>query len=575
MTDPERGSGRAKGLFDWPAIRFFVGYYRPRAMRLVVFTLGAALQSLLVLPVLALIRFAFDGAIPRGDVRALVRVGLAIILLRALGSAISLVLRSHILTTIKGAVTELRRDLITRVYQLSRRYFGSADLAVLQTRIVQDSERVDNLSNTLFSGVVPSAAAAVVLFIVLIALNWQLVLVSGAMLPLLWISTRFSGWLVQRHVFSFQRAFEGFSKGVHFAVRQIDLTRVKAYEAEELERQQRHIGDLRVSGHRMAMSFAVHSQVQRTLTGLGGILILVIGGAFVASGSMTIGEFLTFYVAAGMFYGYVETLTGSVPELVSGNESLVTLHRFMTNGEPEPYHGTRPIGFDGSVEMRGVSFAYDDAPVLRDVSLTIPRGTHVAVVSPNGAGKSTLVYLLLGFYKPQRGQVLASGVPFDEIDIRALRRSIGIVSQHPEFFAGTVRENMAYGSPGATQQEIESAARAALAEEIIATLPEGYDTQIGERGLRLSGGEGQRLAIARALLGRPRMLILDEPTNHLDAQTIGRLMHELTEWHERPTLLIISHDPAVLEFAEVVYRLHDGTLSRDALAAVDATTVTS
>jgi ABC-type multidrug transport system fused ATPase/permease subunit len=197
----------------------------------------------------------------------------------------------------------------------------------------------------------------------------------------------------------------------------------------------------------------------------------------------------------------------------------------------------------------------------------------VAVVGPNGAGKSTLVYLLLGFYRPQQGQVLATGVPFDEIDIRALRRSIGIVSQHPEFFAGTVRENIAYGSPGATRKEIEEAARAALAEEIIATLPEGYDTEIGDRGMRLSGGEGQRLAIARALLGRPRMLILDEPTNHLDTQAIGRLMRELARWHERPTLLTISHDPAVLEFAEVVYRLQDGTLSRDALAAVDATAV--
>lgn len=569
IGDAERTEGAIR-LFDWPAVRFFLSYYRQRLTRLVLFTLGASLQSLLVLPVLALIRFAFDSAIPAGKVDALVKVGLAIILIRAAGSAISLILRSHVLHTIKGAITALRRDLVSRVYRLSHGYFTGADLAFLHTRIVQDSERVDQLSNTLFSGVVPAAVASVVLFVVLCALNWMLVLAGGIILPLIWFTTRRSGWLVRRHVFTFQRAFEGFSKGVQFTVRQLDLTRVKAFEAQELERQQRHIGELYASGHRMAMSYAVHSQVQRTLTGIGGILILVVGGAAVARGSMTIGEFITFYVAAGMFYGYLDSLTSSIPELLAGNASLATLHRLMTDGEPEPYHGARHIAFDGSVELRGVSFSFGGQPILRQVDLTIAQGDQVAIVGPNGAGKSTIVHLLLGFYRPQHGQVLATSIPFDEIDIRELRRSIGIVPQRPQFFAGTVRQNIAYGSPSATQEEIDAASRLALADEVIAGLPDGYDTAIGEHGVRLSGGEGQRLAIARALLGRPRMLILDEPTNHLDAHAIARLMRGLAEQPERPTLLLISHDPSIVDHADRVYRLHDGTLEPEIQAMANA-----
>jgi ATP-binding cassette, subfamily B, bacterial len=557
-------------LFDRAAVRLFFGYYRTRVGRLVLFTAGASLQSVLLLPVLVLIQFAFDRAIPGRDVASLVKAGAAIIGIRLLGTVISLLLRSQVLHTIKGAVTELRRDLVSRLYRLSHRYFASADLAVLHTRIVQDSERVDHFSNTLFSGVVPALAACVVLFIVLVVLSWQLVLVGAVVLPLTWLSSRASGWLVRRDVFTFQRAFEGFSRGVNFAVRQLDLTRVKAFEDQELERQGKHIGELYASGHKMAMSYAVHSQVQRTLTGIGAILILVVGGAAVARGTMTLGEFLTFYVAAGMFYGYLDTLTSSIPELLAGNASLVTLHRFLTDGEPEPYSGSRALAFDGSFQMRDVTFGYNETPVLRRVDLEIPPGSQVAIVGSNGAGKSTLVHLLLGFYKPDAGQVLASGVPIEQLDLKSLRRSIGVVPQRPQFFSGTVRENITYGSPEATEVEIGDAVRLSLAEEVIARLPDGYDTMIGDHGVKLSGGEAQRLAVARALLGRPRLLVLDEPTNHLDVSAIGRLMHGLARHADRPTLIVISHDRSVIEFAEKVYRLEDGTLRADPRALADA-----
>ncbi len=572
MTGKAERAQNASPLFDWSALHFFLGYYRPRLTRLVAFTLGAAAQSLLVLPVLALIRYAFDSAIPAGNVNALMMIGLAIILLRAAGSAMSLMLRAHVLHTIKGTVTELRRDLVSRVYRLSQGYFANADLAVLHTRIVQDSERVDQLSNTLISAVVPAAVASVVLFAVLCVLNWTLVLVGALVFPLMWLTTRRSGWFVKGHVVTFQRAFEGFSKGVQFTVRQLDLTRAKGFEVQELERQQGHIGELYATGHRMAMSYAIHSQVQRTLTGIAGMVVLVVGGAAVARGSMTLGEFITFYLAAGMFYGYVDTLTSSIPEMLAGNASLVTLHRFMTDGEAEPYRGARHVAFDGSVELRGVSFSYSVEPLLRHIDLSIAPHAQVAIVGANGAGKSTIVQLLMGFYRPQHGQVLVAGIPFDEIDIRELRRSIGIVPQRPQFFAGTVRENVAYGAPNATQGEIDDATRLALADEVIAGLPNGYDTPIGEQGVRLSGGEAQRLAIARALLGNPRLLILDEPTNHLDAPTIARVMRGLASQRERPSLLIISHDPTVVDHADRIYRLHDGVLTLQQRAMADATT---
>jgi ABC-type multidrug transport system fused ATPase/permease subunit len=547
-------------LFDRNAVAFFAGYYRERWGRLLGFALVASAQSLLFIPILLLIRRAFDVTIPQGDVRGLVIIGVEIFLLRVAGSAIQLALRSSILRTIKGAVTDLRRDLVSRLYALSSGHFARADLDHAQTRIVQDTERVDVLSNALLSGMLPACFTSVALLAYLLYLDWQLVLLTAAAVPLLWIATRVSAWIVKRDVHAFQRAFEQFSKGVRFVLQHMELTRATAYEREEIARQHGTVEHLRATGHRMAMSFAVHRQVQRTITGLVGLLILVAGGAAVARGMMTVGEFLSFTFAAGLLNGQLDTVISGVPDLIAGNESLVTLRSLMTEGELEPYRGSRHVALDGRIELRDVTFAYDEHVVLRNVSLALAPRASVAIVGPNGAGKTTVLNLIAGLARPAAGELRASDVPYDVLDIRALRRSIGIVAQHPSFFAGTVRENIAYGRPDATMDEIAAAARLALAHDFIALLPQGYDTEIGEGGALLSGGECQRLAIARALLGRPALLILDEPTNHLDRDAIERLMTGLLAWSERPTLLMISHDPTVVEFAETVYRLEQGAL---------------
>jgi ABC-type bacteriocin/lantibiotic exporter with double-glycine peptidase domain len=212
--------------------------------------------------------------------------------------------------------------------------------------------------------------------------------------------------------------------------------------------------------------------------------------------------------------------------------------------------------------------------VVRDVNLELRPGSSVAIVGPNGAGKSTVLYLILGFYRPLRGALRADGAAYDRLDLVELRRGIGVVMQHPTFFAGTVRENITYGYPEATDEEIAVAARLALADEFIQALPQGYDTPIGEGGLLLSGGEVQRIAIARALLRKPKLLILDEPTNHLESAAIHRLLDHLAALEPRPGVLIISHDREVLRYADVVHRLEDGTLSEFSLpAAVPAATV--
>jgi ABC-type multidrug transport system fused ATPase/permease subunit len=285
---------------------------------------------------------------------------------------------------------------------------------------------------------------------------------------------------------------------------------------------------------------------------------------------MTLGEFVSFYFAAGLLNGQIGRINGAFPDLIKGNESLVTLRELSNAGPLEPYHGTRLIAFDGMIALRDVTFSFGLHTVLRHVSLDIDKSSNIAIVGPNGVGKTTILHLICGFYRPDEGRLLANGVPYDEINLCELRRSIGVVMQHFTFFSGTVLENISYGCRGASREEVIAASKRALADDFVRHLPEGYDTEIGVEGMRLSGGEYQRLAIARALVGRPKLLILDEPTNHLDAETVNRLMDTLVNDPHRPALLTITHDPTVVRYADAVYHLEGGILSPQRIPVPDA-----
>jgi ABC-type multidrug transport system fused ATPase/permease subunit len=541
-------------------LRFAYPYYSRRAGRLAFSTVATSLQSLLFIPALLLLRRAFDTAIPSGDVTGLVWIGVGIVLIRATTSGLSLLLRAYMLRTTRGAVADLRADLMARLYCLSRRFFTRADYANLHTRIVQDTERIEAISQTLFSVALPALLTVPVLAGVLIYLDWRLVLLGLLFLPPLWFATRITSRNVKKQVVRNQRAFERFSKSVLFAINHIDLTRVRAFEHEEVARQRSAIDGLSETGHHMAMAFATQGQVQRTIANVGGICLLVAGGALVASGGMTIGELLAFFVAASQLGGYANKVLGSIPDVIAARQYLATLQDVMMRGEPEPYSGKQRPDLSAGIAVRNVTFAYEGAPVLRDASLSLPPGSNVAIIGPNGSGKSTLLHLLLGFYRPQEGSLTVGELEYDDVDMRELRRGFGLVPQRPAFFHGTVRENVAYGFPDASEDNVRAACRRAHADEFVQRLPQAYDTPIGERGFRLSGGECQRLAIARALLGDPRVLVLDEPTNHLDVETVGRLMRELTS-NDR-TVITISHDPEVVQLADTVYYLAEERLVR-------------
>lgn len=536
--------------------------YRGEGRSLAIYTLGAVLMSAAALPNLLLLRAAFDTAIPGRRVQLLIEIGLALVLLRAATSLLALSLRSYMVLSVRGATARLRNELVAALQARSHAAMADRDTARLHSQIVFDTERVDNMADAVLSGALPAAVTSLLLLGALLWLNPWLVLLATLFLPVIWLAGRWTSRRMSGGIREFQAAFEQFGRGTRFLLDHLDLTRGLAAEAWERTRQASLVESLRAAAVRMARANAQHSHLQSNLVGLPGAFLLVVGGAAVANGSLTLGGFVIFYVAAGQLNTQFDRLSSALPAFLSGVESLAAIHQLKEAGPLEPYRGTNPHEFMGHIAIRDATFRYgdDDPPVLRDLSFHIEPGEIAAVVGANGAGKTTLIHLLMGFLRPDAGAVEADGVPYDAMDIRELRRAIGLVPQHPLLFAGTVLDNIVYGRPDATRADALEAAELASAGPLLRGLPLGIDTRVGEGGAALSGGERQLLALARAQLGRKRLLILDEPTNHLDRTTVARLMDEIANRPDRPAVLIVSHDPEVVAHATQVWSLEGGVL---------------
>lgn len=542
------------------AWRYYLSRYRPHVAGLALAVFLALAQSLLALPVVVLIRRVFDTAIPSRQLNALVWIGLAIFGLTIAGGLATLAVRYLTLKITKLVIRDIRGALLDHLYLLSRSFYGGADRGGLHAGIVQDTERLDMMSNALVAQVLPAALAGAALCAVLAYLNWVLFLVLIAIAPVMTAVNRGLRKHVRSRFQAFRRSFEGFSKGVLFVLETMDLTRLQSAESFELERQRGRLEELRRTSGAMAWLDTAYQLTQHTLSVIASLLILVVGGAAVAAGKMSLGDLAAFYLTVSLLRGHAGTLLSVAPQLIAGAESLRVLVEVLHAAELEPYRGTRRIEFRGAIAFESVHFAYRDEPVLKGVDLSIGPGEVVAVVGPNGSGKTTLIHLICGFYRPQRGRLTADGQPYEELDIAHLRRACGLVPQDPLLFRGSIRDNIAYGSPQAGEEEVLRAAGLATADEFIRELPAGYDSDAGENGALLSGGQRQRIAIARAMLRRPRLLILDEPTNHLDRAAVSQLMTSLARLPEKPAILLISHDREIIAHAHKVFAVEDGRL---------------
>ena len=461
------------------------------------------------------------------------------------------------------SITEMRREVQRHVGRLSVGYFEQTKSGSLLSRVMNDAEGIRNLVGTGLVEVVGGLVTAVFALGILFYLNARLTLIAIGVLSLFAFVMKYA-FKTLRPLFRERskinaelagRLTESFS-GVRV---------VKAYRAERREALVFAKGAHRLFRNiaRTMTSFSAIGAASTLLLGVIGVAIMAIGGNEILSGRMTVGDFFAFTLYLGLLVGPVAQIVNigsQITEAFAGLERI----REIRNERPEDEgdERRRPLArIEGTIELRDVWFEYKaDAPVLKGISFTALPGTSTALVGPSGSGKSTLIGLIAAFHRPTSGRILIDGQDLSEVRLSDYRSHLGVVFQDNFLFDGTVFENIAYARPHATEDEVLRAARIARCDDFVQKLADGYETIVGERGVKLSGGERQRVAIARAILADPRILILDEATSSLDSESEAAIQEGLAELMKGRTTFVIAHRLSTIRRADAILVLEDGQI---------------
>lgn len=460
---------------------------------------------------------------------------------------------------------DVRMRLFRHLLALPPSFFQRQKLGDLLARVDDDADAVADAIVGTSAEAVSNVLKLLVFAGALVLIDWRLALVALLVAPPCWWAARRISARV-RAIARQQRQWEGAVGAVSEEIlANTTLVQVHNRQADELGRFERAARGDFASQLAMERTRAVLSPVVSLLE-LAGVLAVVAAGAWsLAEGRITLGALLAFLAYMSQLYGPVRALShvaGDVAAAGASAERVIELLDAGSAAPASPAGGSVPEPIRGRITIEDVTYRYPgrSEPALHGATLAIDAGERVALVGPSGAGKSTVVSLLLRFADPDAGRIALDGHDLRDLDLAALRGAVAVVMQETLLLDASIRDNIAYGRPGATEAEILAAARAADIDGFVMSLPEKYDTRVGQRGRALSGGQRQRIAVARAMLRDAPVLVLDEPTTGLDEATARRILGPLRRLMAGRTTLLLSHDPLVVAEADRVVELREGRI---------------
>ncbi|OWL98328.1 ABC transporter ATP-binding protein [Deinococcus indicus] len=478
--------------------------------------------------------------------------------------------QSYLLSRVgAGVVADLRRAVFSHLLTLSPRFFGEHKTGDLTSRLTSDVGTVQTVTSTALAQLAAQSVSLVGAVVLLVSTSPRLSLLTLAVIPLVIGTAVVVGRQIRRVSREVQDAVAGANASAEEAISGVRV--VQSFTAEGVERGRYGEGVLASfrAALRRAQWQALMAGVMSFLTFGALAVVLWYGGRQVMAGSLTPGNLVTFLFYALQVGGTVAALTGIFNQFQEALGASGRIFELLDERSdlPQPAQPAPLARAEGRVAFEGVSFGYgadgERGAVLRDVTLDVPAGQVVALVGPSGAGKTTLVNLIPRFWDVTGGTLRVDGRDVRDYALADLRAQVGLVPQETLLFSGTVRENILYGRPGARPEEVEAAARAANAHEFITAFPQGYDTVVGERGVKLSGGQRQRVAIARAVLKDPRILILDEATSALDNESEALVQAALERLMQGRTTFVIAHRLSTIRNADRIVVMDGGRVVED------------
>ncbi|PRZ12153.1 ATP-binding cassette, subfamily B, MsbA [Laceyella sediminis] len=464
--------------------------------------------------------------------------------------------------TASRVLYDIRNQLFDHIQKLSLRYYQNQKVGQIISRVINDVEQTKEFVITGMMNIWLDSATLLIAIGMMLYMDPLMTVISLVIFPFYGVAVKYFFQNLRRFTKERSQALADLQGHLHERLQGVSVIRafhLEEYEQGQFEKRNKHFLDKAMTHTKwVAKTFASIN----TLTDLAPIVVIALSAYFVVQGTMTIGEMTAFYGYMGLIYNPIRRLVNSSTTLTQAFASMDRVFEFMD----EPYEitdqpGAKPISrVKGRIEFRGVRFRYHKEQdwILDGIDLTIEPGQTVALVGPSGGGKSSLISLIPRFYDTAEGEIRIDGHNIREVTLKSLRGQIGLVLQENILFSGSVAENIRMGNIDATEEEIRAAARAANAHEFIEGLPEGYQTEIGERGVKLSGGQKQRIALARVFLKNPAILILDEATSALDLQSEHLVQESLDRLVKDRTTIIVAHRLSTITHADQILVVDQG-----------------
>ena len=554
-------------------LKRFIRYYKPYRKMFTLDMLASFFISVIGMIYPIINRTMLNDWIPNRNVRMIVIFGLGLLILYFVRMLLRYFVQyqGHMVGIAMQA--DMRRDMFRHLEKLPYSFYDEHETGRIMSRMTNDLMDLSELAhhgpeNLLISGIMVFGS-----FFYLCSINVPLTLIIFACVPIMAVVTLKLRKKMNTAFMESRKSIATINAALESSISGIRVTKAFTNSEKELEKFEK--GNKEYI-HARKLSYTAMAQFHSStsfITDVFNVIVLLAGGIFLYNGSITFGDYSTFIVSVNLFINPVTTLINFMEQYQNGVTGFERFLEIMDTPPEKDAEGAKTLSkVKGDIEFRDVSFHYDDSrEVLEHVNLSVTAGKKLALVGPSGGGKTTICHLIPNFYRATGGSILVDGQDISGVTAESLRRNIGIVQQDVFLFNGTIKENILYGRLDATDEEVFEAAKRANIHDYVMQLPDGYDTQIGERGVKLSGGQKQRLSIARVFLKNPTILILDEATSALDNTTEILIQNALDELCKGRTTLVVAHRLSTIKNADEIVVISGGRIeeqgSHEALMA--------